>query len=174
MHAGLARDEIAADIAWMRRALAEAARAGGSGEVPVGAIVVRDDVVIGWGRNAPIGSCDPTAHAEIAALRRAAIASGNYRLAGASLYVTLEPCAMCVGALMQARVARVVFGAADTKAGALGSVFDLNTGVLNHRFEVRGGVLADESAALLQEFFRARRASSARAGSAFAAPELGG
>jgi len=147
------------DAAWMQRALALAADAAMRDEVPVGAVLVRNGNELGAGGNAVVVCHDPTAHAEIVALRRAASAVGNYRLPGSTLYVTLEPCAMCVGALVQARVARVVYGAHDPKAGALGSVLDVNTGVLNHRFEVGSGVLADASIALLQQFFRARRAT---------------
>jgi tRNA(adenine34) deaminase len=145
------------DDAWMRRALLEAERAAESGEVPVGALVVREGVILGTGHNQPIGSADPTAHAEVVALRRAAVGERNYRVCGATVYVSLEPCAMCVGALLQARVARVVFGARDPKAGALGSVVDLNGLGLNHRLLVTAGVLANESAHLLREFFRRLR-----------------
>jgi tRNA(adenine34) deaminase len=152
------------DERWMRRALELARQAVWAGEVPVGAVVVRDGVEVAGGANAPIASNDPTAHAEIVAMRQAAAALGNYRLAGTTLYVTLEPCAMCVGALVQARVERVVFGAPDPKAGALGSVFDLNTGALNHRFAATSGVLAAECAGLLQTFFRARRRQFPAAG----------
>jgi tRNA(adenine34) deaminase len=130
--------------------------------VPVGAVIVHGGEEIAAGYNAPIAGSDPTAHAEIIAVRRAASALGNYRLSGTTLYVTLEPCVMCVGALLQARVARVVFAAVDPKAGALGSVFDLNTGVLNHRLSVSGGVLAEQSVALLQDFFRQRRGTGRR------------
>ena len=151
------------DAHWMGRALAEAATSAAQDEVPVGAVVVRDGVELGAGHNTVIQWSDPSAHAEIVALRRAAAAVGNYRILGCTLYVTLEPCAMCVGALIQARVDRVVFAAADPKAGALGSVFDLNTGVLNHRLHVLGGVRAEDSVALLQSFFRARRGSRAAA-----------
>jgi tRNA(Arg) A34 adenosine deaminase TadA len=149
--------EQATDVFWMRRALAEARRAAERAEVPIGAVVVRDGVECGAGCNAAITSVDPTAHAEIVAIRRAAAAVGNYRLTGATVYVTVEPCAMCVGAMLQARIARVVFGATEPKVGALGSVFDLNAGALNHHLQVQGGVLATESAAILQEFFRQRR-----------------
>jgi len=148
----------ATDMAWMHRALVLAAEAGEREEVPVGAVLVREGAELGAGANAVIAAHDPTAHAEIVALRCAAATAGNYRLPGGTLYSTLEPCAMCVGALVQARVARVVYAAPDPKAGALGSVFDLNTGALNHRFVVASGLLADESMALLQQFFRARRA----------------
>jgi len=148
----------AADEAFMRRALALAADAFALGEVPVGAIVVRDGDIIGHGYNRPISTHDPTAHAEIAALRDAAQRLRNYRLGGCTLYVTLEPCAMCTGAILHARISRVVFAAADPKTGACGSVVDL-PGVprLNHHASVTRGVLAAESAALLQAFFAARR-----------------
>ena len=147
-----------ADRAWMREALALAARAAALGEVPVGALVVRAGDVLGRGFNAPIGERDPTAHAEIVALRAAARLAGNYRLPGTTLYATLEPCAMCAGAIVQARVERVVFAASDPRAGAAGSVLDvLGHERLNHRAACEGGLLADEAAALLTEFFRARR-----------------
>ncbi len=146
------------DERWMRRALVLAARAAGGGEVPVGAIIVRDGVEIGAGANAPIAAADPTAHAEISAIRAAARAAGNYRLPGTTLYATMEPCVMCAGAIVHARIERVVYGAADERWGGAGSVFDiLGGGRLNHRPEVRGGVLAGESARRLLEFFRARR-----------------
>ncbi|MFZ1641908.1 MAG: tRNA adenosine(34) deaminase TadA [Candidatus Contendobacter sp.] len=150
------------DQYWMGRALALARRAADAGEVPVGAVVVWDDEVIGEGWNQPIGACDPTAHAEVLALRAAAARVGNYRLVDSTLYVTLEPCPMCAGAIVHARVARVVFGAADPRAGAAGTVFDLlRSAVLNHRAEVVGGVSAEECAALLRSFFRARRSRPA-------------
>jgi tRNA(adenine34) deaminase len=143
---------------WMRRALSLAETAAAAGEVPVGAVLVRDGEVIGEGNNRPIAAGDPTAHAEIVALRAAAVGAGNYRLPGSILYVTLEPCVMCAGAILQARIERVVFGAADPRAGAAGSVFDvLGTTKLNHRVEVAGGVLAQECGGILQEFFRERR-----------------
>lgn len=146
------------DIAGMRAALAEAELAADSGEIPVGAVVVVGGEIIATGRNRSITDNDPSAHAEIIALRAAALAQSNYRLSGATLYVTLEPCVMCVGAIVQARIERLVFGAYDDKAGALGSVTDLSESrALNHRFEINGGLLADESAALLKNFFRARR-----------------
>jgi tRNA(adenine34) deaminase len=146
------------DVAFMQRALALAERAAQSGEVPVGAVVVIADEVIGEGWNQPISARDPTAHAEIAALRAAAAARANYRLESASLYVTLEPCAMCIGAAVNARVARVVFGAWDPKAGACGSAVDLpREPKLGHRVDVFGGVCSDESAALLRNFFETRR-----------------
>ncbi len=146
------------DITAMRLALAEARLAGAAGEVPVGAVVVKDGQVIATGRNAPITGHDPTAHAEIVALRAAAQVLGNYRLDGCTLYVTLEPCAMCSGAMLHARVQRVVFGAAEPKTGAAGSVLDLFTDArLNHQTTVQGGVLAEDCGALLQDFFRHRR-----------------
>ena len=144
---------------WMRRALMLAARAADEGEVPVGAVLVKQGTVIGEGWNRPIAARDPTAHAEIQALRDAARRAGNYRLPTTELYVTLEPCAMCAGAIVHARVERVVFGAADPKGGACGSVFDLlpSDQRFNHRTDCIGGVLEAECAALLREFFRARR-----------------
>ena len=149
---------LATDEHWMAEALALAEAAGARGEVPVGAVVVKDNVIIGRGGNAPIASVDPTAHAEIAALRDAARALGNYRLAGCDLYVTIEPCAMCAGAILQARIARVVFGAHDPKTGACGSVVDLFAEPrLNHHADVTAGVRASECGALLSRFFEARR-----------------
>jgi len=146
------------DAEAMQLALAEAARAAEAGEVPVGAVVVKDGAVIATGRNAPIAASDPTAHAEIVALRAAAAALGNYRLDGCSLYVTLEPCAMCSGAMLHARLARVVYGAADPKTGAAGSVLNLfEQAQLNHQTTLVPGVLAQESSALLQDFFKQRR-----------------
>ena len=151
----IARD---VDLHWMQSALALAARAEAAGEVPVGAVLVRDGEIIGEGWNQPIGIHDPTAHAEIAALRDAAQRTANYRLPNTTLYVTLEPCVMCSGAIIHARVARVVFGAADPRAGAAGSVFDiLTTHKLNHRVEVTGGIEALAAAAQLQAFFQQRR-----------------
>lgn len=143
----------------MRRALDLARRAEQAGEVPVGALVVAGDQVIGEGWNRPISSNDPTAHAEVVALRAASSALENYRLPGTTLYVTLEPCAMCAGAIIHARIDRVVFGATDPRAGAAGSVHDLlpSDGRFNHRTDCEGGLLADESAQLLRDFFRARR-----------------
>lgn len=141
----------------MGEALRLARVAGRQGEVPVGAVVVAGGVIIGRGRNRPIASSDPTAHAEIAALRRAARAARNYRIPGAVLYVTLEPCLMCLGAMVHARIGRLVFGAPDTKVGATAWLRGRRASRLNHRFAVRGGVRADECAALLKEFFRARR-----------------
>jgi len=149
---------IADDARWMDEALALARAAAARGEVPVGAIVVRDGQAIGRGGNAPIADSDPTAHAEIAALRDAARSLSNYRLPGATLYVTIEPCAMCAGAILHARIARVVFGAADPKTGACGSVVDLFAELrLNHHATVTRGVRADECGALLSAFFAARR-----------------
>ena len=147
------------DDHWMRRALDLATQAVREGEVPVGAVVVRGGVEIGAGANAPIRDADPTAHAEINAIRAASRATGNYRLTGTTLYATMEPCVMCAGAIVHARIERVVYGAADERWGGAGSVFDvLGCGRLNHRPVIRGGVLAGESAHLLVEFFRARRA----------------
>lgn len=146
------------DAHFMREALAQARLAQAAGEVPVGAVVVQGDAIVGRGHNAPVGSHDPTAHAEIRALRAAAEALGNYRLDGCELFVTLEPCAMCSGAILHGRLARVVYGAADPKTGAAGSVVDLFAQQrLNHQTGVEGGVLADECGALLAEFFRQRR-----------------
>jgi tRNA(adenine34) deaminase len=146
----------------MRRALRLAERAQAAGEVPVGAVLVLDGQVAGEGFNAPISCADPSAHAEIRALRDAASRAGNYRLPGSTLYVTLEPCAMCVGAMLHARVARVVFGAADPKTGAAGSVIDLFAEPrLNHHAQVQGGVLAEECGAMLREFFLRKRANTA-------------
>jgi tRNA(adenine34) deaminase len=145
----------------MDEALALARAAGMRGEVPVGAIVVRDGVIIGRGGNAPIAGNDPTAHAEITALRAAAIAVGNYRLPGCELYVTLEPCAMCAGAILHARISRLVFGADDLKTGACGSVVDLFAeSRLNHHATVTRGARADECGRLLSDFFVTRRALS--------------
>jgi tRNA(adenine34) deaminase len=146
------------DAHYMRRALELAVRAEAQGEVPVGAVVVREGGIVGEGWNRPISSADPTAHAEIVSLRAAAARAGNYRLPGATLYVTLEPCPMCAGAMVHARIARVVYGARDERSGAAGTVFNLlDNPALNHRVRVSAGVLADECAARLQDFFRARR-----------------
>ena len=148
----------AADVAFMRECLREAEAAERAGEVPVGAVVVRDGRIVGRGHNRPIAAHDPSAHAEIVALRDAGAALGSYRLPECDLLVTVEPCVMCVGALLHARVRRVVFGCADPKAGALGGLLDLGAQPgFNHRFAVVGGVLADEAAAQLQAFFRRRR-----------------
>jgi tRNA(adenine34) deaminase len=144
----------------MAEALALARAAGARDEVPVGAIVVVDGAIVGRGGNAPIAGHDPTAHAEIAALREAGARLGNYRLPGSTLYATLEPCAMCAGAILHARVARLVFGARDPKAGACGSVIDLFAEPrLNHHTTVAGGVGAEACGALLSQFFAARRRS---------------
>ncbi len=144
----------------MRAALEQARLALAAGEVPIGAVVVLADRIVGSGFNQPISAIDPTAHAEIAALRDAARAVGNYRLTDAVLYVTVEPCLMCVGALVHARVAEVVYGAAEPKTGALVSTARAHeTPGLNHRFVVTGGVLAEECRELMQQFFRARRTS---------------
>jgi tRNA(adenine34) deaminase len=146
------------DARWMDEALSLARQAQSRGEVPVGAVVVQAGAVVGRGGNAPLAASDPTAHAEIGALREAARALGNYRLPQASLYVTLEPCAMCAGAIMHARIARLVFGAPDPKTGACGSVVDLFAERrINHHTAVVGGVRADECGALLSAFFAARR-----------------
>ncbi len=146
------------DESFMREAIALARHAAQKGEVPVGAVVVKDGVALGRGHNAPISSADPSAHAEIQALREAAAALGNYRLTDCTLYVTLEPCAMCSGAIMHARVARLVYGAGDPKPGACGSVVNLfGEPRLNHHTEVTAGVLSEECGALLSDFFAARR-----------------
>ena len=146
------------DERWMRRALDIASQAAREGEVPVGAVIVRDGAEIGAGANAPIHDADPTAHAEINAIRAASRAAGNYRLTGTTLYATMEPCVMCAGAIVHARIARVVYAAADERWGGAGSVFDiLGCDRLNHRPVVRGGVLARDSAHLLLDFFRVRR-----------------
>lgn len=142
----------------MSRALALAREAQAAGEVPVGAVVVKDGVIVAEGSNRPIGANDPTAHAEIVALRAAGQALGTYRLTGTTLYVTLEPCAMCASAMVHARVQRLVYAATDPRAGAAGSVFNIvQHPSLNHRIECVGGVLAEECGALLREFFVARR-----------------
>jgi tRNA(adenine34) deaminase len=149
---------IPTDVEFMRRALHLAVRAGENQEVPVGAIVVQNGAVIGEGWNRPISDTDPTAHAEIVAMRAAAGHLQNYRLERAVLYVTLEPCAMCIGAAINARIARVVFGAWDPKAGACGSVFDLpREPRVTHRLDVFGGVCSEECGALLRRFFETRR-----------------
>lgn len=146
------------DYYWMGRALERARNAAAAGEVPVGAILVRDDERLGEGWNQSIGACDPTAHAEIMAMRAAAMRIGNYRLINSTLYATLEPCPMCAGAMIHARIARLVFGAADPRAGAAGTVCNLlQTDFLNHRVDIMGGVLAKECGTVLREFFRVRR-----------------
>lgn len=148
------------DEFFMREALSLARSAECLGEVPVGAVLVRDNTIIGRGFNSPIGDADPTAHAEVAAIRAAARANDNYRLPGTTLYVTLEPCAMCAGAIIHSRISRVVYGARDPKTGAHGSVVDLFAiEQLNHHARIEGGILADECSALLSAFFAARRAS---------------
>ena len=148
----------------MAQALELAREAGAAGEVPVGAVVVQDGVVVGRGSNRPISSCDPSAHAEMIALRDAAARLGNYRLAGCELFVTLEPCVLCAGAIMHARIDRLVFGARDPKTGACGSVVDVfSEARLNHRTRVTGNVLGDASRALLHTFFGARRGRPADA-----------
>jgi tRNA(adenine34) deaminase len=149
---------MAGDETFMREALTLAAEAAAAGEVPVGAVVVKDGLIIARGSNRPISSSDPTAHAEIVALRAAAAAEGNYRLAGCDLYVTLEPCAMCVGAMVHARIARVVYGATDPKTGACGSIVDLPAiAHWNHHGTFNGGVLAAECGDILRRFFAERR-----------------
>ena len=154
----LAMPELEADVAFMQEALAEARLAAERGEVPVGAVIVADGRIVARAGNRTIADCDPTAHAEIIALREAAIAVGNYRLLGASLYVTIEPCAMCAGAMIQARIARLIYGADDAKAGAIRSCFSvLDHPQLNHRVEITPGIRADEAAAVLKDFFAARR-----------------
>ncbi|WP_346014550.1 tRNA adenosine(34) deaminase TadA [Thiocystis violacea] len=152
-------EETPDDARWMTRALELARQAAAEGEVPVGAILVRDGEMLGEGWNRPIGAHDASAHAEIQALRHAGQRVGNYRLPGTTLYVTLEPCVMCAGAIIHARVGQVVYGAPDPKAGACGSVFDLlpSDTRFNHRTECRGGVLADACGETLRAFFRARR-----------------
>nr|NDG08630.1 tRNA adenosine(34) deaminase TadA [Oxalobacteraceae bacterium] len=149
------------DQDYMLLALDEAAKAREAGEVPVGAVIVKEGAVIARGFNQPISSNDPSHHAEIAALRAASEALGNYRLPGCTLYVTLEPCVMCAGAMMHARIARVVFGASDPKTGACGSVLNLFANTqLNHHATIEGGVLAEECGTMLSEFFAARRQQS--------------
>lgn len=146
------------DNDFMQIALELAQQAGIAGEVPVGAIVVKDGVIIGRGSNAPITRHDPTAHAEICAMRDAAQHLGNYRLVGCTLYVTLEPCAMCTGAIQHARIAKVIYGASDPKTGACGSVVNLMAEPkLNHHTEISGGIMAQECGTLLSNFFSARR-----------------
>ena len=150
--------ESADDEYWMRQALAQAKAGGRAGEVPVGAVLVKDGELLAAAFNRPIAAHDPTAHAEIGALRAAGTRLGNYRLPGTTLYVTIEPCAMCAGAMVLARIDRLVYGATDPKAGAVGSLMDLSQDPrLNHRFPVERGVLAEEAGELLRAFFRARR-----------------
>ncbi|HEY3453637.1 MAG TPA: tRNA adenosine(34) deaminase TadA [Bryobacteraceae bacterium] len=154
----LSGDWTAADRAWMQKALALAQQAEGEGEVPIGAVLVLKNKVVGEGWNRPIGANDPTAHAEIAAIRNAAGAIRNYRLPGSTLYVTLEPCAMCAGALVNARIERVVFAARDIRFGALRSVFRLaDSELLNHRVRIEEGLLAAEAAGMLKRFFERKR-----------------
>ena len=159
----MSRGDTDPQRAFMEQALACAREAEAAGEVPVGAVIVdATGAVVARAANAPIARHDATAHAEILALRAAGRALGNYRLTGAVLYVTLEPCAMCVGALVHARIARIVYGAPDPKTGACGSMFDLAASAkMNHRIEVVGGVLAEECGALLKRFFAARRGRDA-------------
>ena len=160
------------DYSWMKRALQLARQAGAAGEVPVGAVVVLDGREIGAGYNAPISGCDPTAHAEIRALRDAAGRAGNYRLPGATLYVTLEPCTMCVGAIVHSRISRLVYGAAEPKAGAVVSARQtLNEPHLNWRVESVGGVLADQCSHVISEFFTRRRADIRRRRQLFSGKE---
>ena len=148
----------AEDSNFMTEAIAQARSAAAEGEVPIGAIAVADGRIVGTGHNRPIALADPTAHAEILALRAAAATLNTYRLTTVSIYVTLEPCVMCVGAMLTARIARIIYGARDEKAGALGSIYDIGRdGRLNHRFEVIAGVMEPECANLMREFFRARR-----------------
>ncbi len=148
--------------AFMRLALAQAAQAHEAGEVPVGAVVVLDGAVIGSGFNQPIGTHDPTAHAEVVAMRAAAAALGNYRLTGATLYVTVEPCLMCVGAMVHARLAAVVYGATEPRSGAIVSMASAHEFAgLNHRLAAHGGVLEDECRAIMQQFFKDRRSPRA-------------
>ena len=143
---------------WMREALDEARKAGEEGEVPVGALVLLNGKIIGRGHNSPIRQCDPSAHAEIIALRQAAHNAGNYRLPGSALIVTIEPCIMCVGAMIQARVDELIYGARDPKAGAVHSIFHIaDARELNHRISATGGILEEECGALIREFFAARR-----------------
>jgi tRNA(adenine34) deaminase len=151
-------NHIGQDEHFIKWALDEARKAFLAGEVPVGAVVVREGRIIASAHNAPVGLCDPSAHAEILALRRAAIAEGNYRLTGTTLYVTIEPCLMCAGALVHARISRLVFGAPDPKGGAVVSLYRvLEDDRLNHRIEVKGGVLGEACGELLSRFFREKR-----------------
>ena len=146
------------DLQWMQKAFALAERAGREGEVPVGAVLVKDNELVGEGWNQPISNNDPSAHAEIQALRNAGQTLNNYRLCDTTLYVTLEPCTMCAGAIIHARISRVVFGANDSKTGAAGSVFDvLTAGHHNHQVECQGGVMAEECSRLVSGFFQVRR-----------------
>jgi tRNA(adenine34) deaminase len=151
------RDPAGTDEFFMRAALREAARAAKRGEVPVGAVVVRQGLIIARGSNRPVATADPTAHAEVVALRRAARKVANYRLPGCDLYVTVEPCPMCLGAVVHSRVRRLVYGADDPKSGAVRSTMSFPFGKANHRPEISAGVLANECGRLLRDFFRARR-----------------
>ncbi len=157
---GVTGPDASVDEHYMRLALEQAQAARSNGEVPVGCVIVQGDLVIARGSNAPIGRCDPTAHAEILAMRDAAAALGNYRITGCTLYVTLEPCAMCAGAMVHARLGRLVFGATDPRVGAAGSALNLvQSPAQNHRVEITGNVLAAECAEVLLDFFRSRRAA---------------
>ena len=154
-------DDASVDAGFMRLAIAQAHKALALGEVPVGSVVVKDGVVVGEGYNQPIANHDPTAHAEVIAMRAAASAIGNYRLPDCTLYVTLEPCVMCSGAMMHARFSRIVFGAPDLKTGACGSVVNLFDDTrLNHHAKVQGGILGQECVQLLKDFFAQRRAQA--------------
>lgn len=147
------------DVYWMHHAITLALKAQEKGEVPIGAVIVRDNQIIGQGHNCPIATCDPTSHAEIQAIRAATQFDNNYRLNNTTLYVTLEPCAMCAGAIIQARINRVVFGTADPRSGAAGSIFNvLQNPSLNHRCELHTGVLQQQCTDLLKEFFKQKRA----------------
>lgn len=149
---------VSDDVAWMRLAINQALLASAAGEVPVGALVIRDGEIVGTGFNRNLADNDPTAHAEIVALRQAAARIGNHRLSGCTLICTIEPCAMCAGAMVHARIARLVYGAADPKAGAAGSILDIvRHPRLNHRVEVTAGVLAEHCSQLLKDFFTSRR-----------------
>jgi tRNA(adenine34) deaminase len=152
--------DIRDDRFFMAKAVAEARKAADRGEVPIGAVVVRDGRIVSRGHNRPISRHDPTAHAEVIALRAAARKLGNYRLTGCDLYVSLEPCAMCLGAVVQARMRRLVYGASDPKSGAVRSVMRFPFGKMNHRPEISGGVRVDECAAILKSFFRKKRRES--------------
>jgi len=146
------------DIHWMKKALSLAKQSYDDGEVPVGAIVIIDNSIIGEGRNLSITSCDPTAHAEMTALRSAALYKKNYRLPNATLYSTIEPCTMCIGAIIHARISRLVYGALEPRAGAVLSCINLpNLPHYNHKFQVEGGVMAEESKKLIKDFFKAKR-----------------
>jgi len=152
------KEPVVDDIYWMSKALEFAQKAGLGGEVPVGAVLVKDNSFIAGGANRPIGNSDPTAHAEIVALRQAATELNNYRLPGTTLYVTLEPCIMCIGAIIHARVSRLVIGASDPKSGAVYSVYNIGgDNLLNHTIEIENGVLEEECRDVLKSFFKARR-----------------